>query len=230
MIIELKDDTRDSSYNAAGLSIYSNSKSIILSYTSIFVILWKQNELYEQLKIHDKMQEEFINIAAHELRTPIQPILGLTEVMRSKLADRKEEAGLLNVISRNAKRLHQLTENILDVTKIETNSLQLKKERFNLSEMISNAISDFKSQLTEYDNVRLELFSEEEDEIFVQADKTRIGQVVSNLLNNAIKFTKQRKCQEHTNISITINKHTDKDNNKKEVVVTIKDTGIGIAP
>jgi signal transduction histidine kinase len=81
MIIELKDDTRDSSYNAAGLSIYSNSKSIILSYTSIFVILWKQNELYEQLKIHDKMQEEFINIAAHELRTPIQPIFGLTYIV-----------------------------------------------------------------------------------------------------------------------------------------------------
>jgi two-component system, OmpR family, sensor histidine kinase VicK len=71
------------------------------------------------------MQEEFINIAAHELRTPIQPILGLTQVIHSKLADRKEEAELLNVISRNAKRLHQLTENILDITRTESNSLQL---------------------------------------------------------------------------------------------------------
>ncbi|HEY7082297.1 MAG TPA: hypothetical protein VH500_21615, partial [Nitrososphaeraceae archaeon] len=76
MIVELRDDTKDSSYYAAGLATYSNSKSIISSYASIFEILWKQNELYEQLKIHDRMQKEFINVAAHELRTPIQPILG----------------------------------------------------------------------------------------------------------------------------------------------------------
>src|ERR671930_2376262 len=175
MIIELKDDTRDNSYDAAGLSTYSDSKSIILSYASIFEILWKQNELYEQLKRHDKMQKEFINIAAHELRTPIQPILGLTQVIRSRIEDREEESELLNVVSRNAKRLQQLTENILDVTKIESNSLQLNKEEFNLREIILNAIADCKSQLKEYDNIRLEFLSKED--VFVEADKTRIGQV-----------------------------------------------------
>ncbi len=82
MIIELRDDTKDSSYYAAGLTTYSNSKSIISSYASIFESLWKQNELYEQLKIYDKMQQEFINVAAHELRTPIQPIISLTEMLR----------------------------------------------------------------------------------------------------------------------------------------------------
>src|SRR5919198_1824204 len=155
MIVELKDDTRDNSYDAAGLSTYSDSKSIVLSYASIFEILWKQNELYEQLKVQDKMQKEFINIAAHELRTPIQPILGLTQVIRSKIGDRGGEEELLNVISINAKRLQQLTKNILDVTKIESNSLQLNKEQFNLREMILNAMSDCKSQLKEYDNVGL---------------------------------------------------------------------------
>jgi signal transduction histidine kinase len=244
LVIEKKDDSKEYFIDAVGLATYSTSKPTVSSYVSIFENLWAQTELYhqlkvsnqqialanEQLKIHDRMQKEFINVAAHELRTPIQPILGLTQVMRSMLADRKEESELLNVISRNAMRLHQLTENILDVTKIESNSLQLNKEPFNLSEMISNAMSDFKSQLKEYDNVRLELLSNEEDAIFVQADKSRIGQVISNLLNNAIKFTQQRKCQEYTNISITLNKHADKDNNKKEVVITIKDRGIGIAP
>jgi signal transduction histidine kinase len=81
MIVELRDDTKDSSYYAAGLATYSNSKSIISSYASIFESLWKQNEVYEQLKIHDKMQQEFINVAAHELRTPIQPILGLAAMV-----------------------------------------------------------------------------------------------------------------------------------------------------
>jgi two-component system, OmpR family, sensor histidine kinase VicK len=232
MIVELKDDTRDNSYDAAGLSTYSDSKSIILSYASIFEILWKQNELYEQLKVQDKMQKEFINIAAHELRTPIQPILGLTQVIRSKMGDREGEEGseLLNVISRNAKRLYQLTENILDITKIESNSLQLNKEQFNLREMILNAMSDCKSQLKEYDNVRLEFLSKGAEDVFVQADKTRISQVIYNLLNNAIKFTQMEKSEEARIISVTLEENKYDDDNSKEVIVSIRDTGIGIAP
>jgi signal transduction histidine kinase len=149
--------------------------------------------------------------------------------MRSKLADRKDEAELLNVISRNTKRLQQLTENILDVTRIESNSLQLNKEQFDLHEMILNAMSDCRSQLKEYDNVRLESLSKEVDDIFVQADKTRIGQVICNLLNNAIKFTKEGKPRENVNISVTLKEHKGDDNNNR-VIVSIKDNGIGIAP
>jgi two-component system, OmpR family, sensor histidine kinase VicK len=133
MIVELRDDTKDSSYDAAGLATNSNSKSIISSYASIFESLWKQNELYEQLKINDKMQKEFINVAAHELRTPIQPILGLADILRSKETDGGQEAEYLDVIIRNAKRLQRLTENILDISRIESKSLDLKKESFNLS-------------------------------------------------------------------------------------------------
>ena len=79
LVIESKDDTKDNSYAASGLAAYSNSKPIALSYASIFESLWKQSELYEQLKVHSRMQKEFINIAAHKLRTPIQPILGLAK-------------------------------------------------------------------------------------------------------------------------------------------------------
>jgi len=204
LVMELKDDSKTTFVEAIGLSTYSNSKAGVSSYVAIFENLWRQAELYEQLKeaheqlkTHDKMQQEFINIAAHELRTPIQPILGLTQVLSSKLTYGKgggeDEVELLNVIRRNAKRLQQLTENILDVTRIESNSLQLNKEQFNLRELILNAISDSKGQLKESDDVSIKLVSKED--IFVQADKTRIGQVISNLLNNAIKFTQQRKCQ-----------------------------------
>jgi len=91
---ELRDDTKDSSYYAAGLATYSNSKSIISSYASIFESLWKQNELYEQLKIHDKMQQEFINVAAHELRTPYQSILGLADILHSEKIDGAEDSNL----------------------------------------------------------------------------------------------------------------------------------------
>ena len=106
LIIESKDDTKDNSYATSGLASYSNSKPIALSYASIFESLWKQSELYEQLKIHSKMQKEFINIAAHELRTPIQPILGLSEILRSKIReDDYEQKELLDTVIRNAKRL-----------------------------------------------------------------------------------------------------------------------------
>jgi K+-sensing histidine kinase KdpD len=233
LVMEVKDDSKSTFIEAIGLSTYSNSKAGVYSYVAIFENLWRQAELYEQLKeaheqlkTHDKMQEEFINIAAHELRTPIQPILGLIEIISTKLEDRKEEAELLNIISRNAKRLRQLTENILDITKIESNSLQLNKERFNLRDVICNAISDCKNQLKEYGNVKIELLSDRY--IFIRADKARISQVISNLLDNAVKFTKE--LEENRTISVRLEELTDTNNNNKEVVFSIKDTGIGIAP
>src|SRR5919202_446953 len=141
LVMELKDDTKSTFHEAIGLSTYSNSKAGVLSYVAIFENLWKQSELYEQLKTHDKMQKEFINIAAHELRTPMQPIIGLSEIVLSKTKD-EEQVKLFEVINRNAKRLQRLTEDILDVTKIESQSLNLKKEQFNLNQVISNAIED----------------------------------------------------------------------------------------
>src|ERR687885_381717 len=138
---------------------------------------------------------------------------------------------LLDAIVRNAKRLQELTENILDITRIESNSLQLKKEQFNLRQMISNAIADCKSQLREYDNVRLEFLSKEEDDAFVEADKTRMSQVIFNLLNNAIKFTQEEKGPEEGVISVTLEENKkNEEEDDKEVIVSIKDTGTGIAP
>ena len=228
LIIETKDDIKDNVYDAAGLAVYSDSKPIALSYASIFESLWKQSELYEQLKIHDKMQKEFINVAAHELRTPIQPILGLAEVLRSKKDEGRreeddkqkndEELLLLDTIIRNAKRLQRLTEDILDVTKIESQSLQLNKEQFNLREMMLNAITDSNNQLKKDSNIKLELVSKED--VFVKADKARLNQVIANLLSNAIKFT-----QEEGGI-ITIRMEI----TNSRILVSIKDTGTGINP
>jgi signal transduction histidine kinase len=229
LVVELKDDTKQTSEEAIGLAIYSNSKSTVLSYYSIFESLWKQTELYEQLreaheqlKLHDKIQKEFINIAAHELRTPIQPILGLSELIQSKIKE-AELCKLQGVVIRNAKRLQRLTEDILDVTRIESNSLNLKKGQFNLNEIILDIISDCRNQIQKEhkDNIKLELFSIEDD-IFVNADKNRLNQVISNLLNNAIKITK-----EDGIITIGIQK---KDNNDDYVIVSVKDTGTGIDP
>src|SRR5205085_4309258 len=138
LVMEIRDDTKETFVEAVGLSTYSNSKAGVLSYVAIFDNLWKQTELYEQLKTHDKMQKEFINIAAHELRTPIQPILGLAQHISSRIKEGKigpkEQNDLLNVVIRNARRLQQLTEDILDVTRIEGKSLKLRKEQFSLND------------------------------------------------------------------------------------------------
>ena len=141
LVMEIRDDSKQTFDEAIGLSTYSNSKPGVLSYVSIFENLWKETELYEQLKYQDKMQKEFINIAAHELKTPIQPILGITQILRSQIKDVKQQE-LLEITIRNAKRLQRLSNDILDITKIEGKSLELDKEDFNLNDVVINAIND----------------------------------------------------------------------------------------
>lgn len=185
----------------------------------------------EKLKLHDKMQKEFINIAAHELRTPIQPIIGLSEVLRSrrrgdieKMEEQIQHDEFLDIIIRNAKRLQNLSEDILDVTKIESQLLLLKKEKFNLNQLILNAVADSRNQITRENkdnNIKIELVFQAEADIYVEADKNRINQVLSNVLGNAIKFTKEG------TITIRIEK---KEEGGREVLVAIKDSGTGIDP
>jgi signal transduction histidine kinase len=218
LVIELRDDTKSTFYEAIGLSTYSSSKPGVLSYVSIFENLWIQTELYEQLKVHDKMQKDFINIAAHELRTPIQPILGLTEAVLSKSKDETQK-GLLEVVVRNAKRLRSLIENILDVTRIENQSLSLRKERHNINGIILNILEEYESR----DNKKkdyVKIVFTPKDDFFVEADKERVMQVISNLMNNAIKFT----------LKGTITVTTKKKEENNEIIVSIKDTGSGIDP
>ena len=203
LIIESRDDTKDNYYQAAGLAVYSNSRPIALSYASIFETLWKQAELNEQinlyneqLQVHNKMQQEFINIAAHELRTPIQPMLSLSEVLLSKRGNIEEYDDFLNGINRNAKRLHRLAENILDVTKIESQSLHLKKERFSLNDIIQSVLTEYQ-RLVDSSKVRLAM-TPNDDIAIVEGDKERLTQVLDNILSNAIKFTEEGK------ISVTL--------------------------
>jgi signal transduction histidine kinase len=218
LVIEVRDDSKSRFYEAIGLSTYSNSKPGVLSYVSIFENLWIQTELYEQLKVHDKMQKDFINIAAHELRTPIQPILGLSEAVLSKSKDETQKE-LLEVVVRNAKRLTTLIENILDVTRIENQSLSLRKERLNINGIVLNILEEYEGRDNKKkDNVKI-VFTPKDD-FFVEADKGRVMQVISNLMNNAIKFT----------LKGTITVTTKKKEENNEIIVSIKDTGSGIDP
>src|SRR5512133_3834268 len=168
------------------------------------------------------MKNEFINVAAHELRTPIQPILGLTEILRSKIKE-PEQQELLDVTIRNAKRLQRLTEDILDVTKIESKSLNLNKEVFNLNDIITNTVDDIVANIakkSQHANL-IKLVYQQRD-IFIKADKARITQVVFNILNNAVKFTEAKVDEERRGRGI-INIYAEKVDG--QALVTIKDSG-----
>jgi signal transduction histidine kinase len=214
MIFELRDDTKESSYEAVGLALYSDSKTLAMSYASLFENIWKQTELYEKLEAHDNMQKEFINIAAHELRTPIQPILGLAEVLQASIHKEPEKL-YVDRILRNARRLEKLTEDLLDVTRIESHLLYLNKEPFNLKDVILAQIKDYQKRA---DDNGMELHYDYKD-VTVNADKARITQVIANLLRNAISFTERGGL-----ISIT------SDTKNDEAVISIRDRGSGISP
>jgi two-component system, OmpR family, sensor histidine kinase VicK len=222
LAVELKDDTKNNVRHAIGLSSYSNSKSTVLSYVSIFEILWTQTEMYEQLKIHDKMQREFINIAAHELRTPIQPILGLADIVGSKVKEDKQLSQLMEAINRNAKRLQRLTEDILDVTRIEGNKLILHRSIFDLRATILELITDYEREeqrTNGHRKISLSISNNMDKSIIIDGDKERITQVISNLLGNTIKFT-----DKEGEISFHVERDT------QQVIVSIKDNGKGIDP
>jgi len=184
----------------------------------------------KKLSIHDKMQKEFINIAAHELRTPIMPILGDAIFLEKQFDAGKNEVMIdkeqVSSIIRNAKRLKRLASDILDITKIESQSLKLNKEEFNISDIILSSIRDIKAQIASSNPEQLDNlhFIYDPKEIFVIADKNRITQVMFNLLSNSLKFT------EKGNIHITLSLEKDNITNKNFVSVNISDSGQGIDP
>jgi len=252
MVWELKDDTLKDPYQAGGIATYSNIPSVASSYASIIHVIHKQTDLYEQLKdskerlemlnkqleSHNIIQQEFINIAAHELRTPIQPILGLSEIALAryeKIFDRDNPwlKETLEVINRNAKRLHRLTDDILDVTRIDSKILKLNKESVDVDEVIDKVIDDFRNKVDHTNEKQVKIvkmikvhsnkskYGTESQSVKLICDKNRVMQIISNLISNAIKFSSK-------DGTITILKEVSKNN--KSIVISIIDRGSGIDP
>ena len=219
LAIEKTDDSKLDFIEAIGLTTYSNSEPTVISYVSIFEGFWKQGELLNQLEAHDKMQREFINIASHEMKTPTQAILGTSGLLKY-YPERKDE--LIEIIQRNAKRLQTLIGNILDVTRIESQTLMLNTERFDMRELVSSVIEDYNDRAKVGNIQIINKNSNSINPIFVEVDRDRIVQVLSNLLSNAIKFTNQGE------ISINLVEKIQDKEGKKEVIVSVTDTGSGI--
>ena len=216
LAIEKTDDSKLDFIKAIGLSTYSNSEPTVMSYISIYEGLSMQADLNEQLKTHSQMQKEFINIAAHELRTPAQSILGFSELAVTSNGLSAEVQDLLNPIYNNAVRLSKLIEDVLSITKIESRTLNLDRVRLNINENITNVISDLKNQIRTPNKLNVEILNAKKP-LYVVADKLRLYQVIANLVGNAIKFTQEG------NISIGARIEDGSD-----IVVSVKDTGKGI--
>jgi signal transduction histidine kinase len=219
LVFEKKDDNAEKFTDALGLGTYSNSKPTVISYASIFESLWKQVELYEQQRVLNELQSDFINIASHEMKTPTQSILGYAELLEGCYEGRAE----VDAIRRNAERLHKLATNLLDVTRIDSQNLRLRKEKINLNEKILNVKRDIENQFLKNHALIIQFLEPtQKDPIYVEADKIRIYEVISNLLINAIKFTQKG--------TISISADMVRSNIRDEVVIRIRDTGVGIHP
>lgn len=266
LVMELKDDSKNSIEEAIAYALLTTSKYITLSYISMFNTLWRQSELNEfiteqnlelkmkneelsqhqtelqesfqylaevnkdltaanlKIQAHSKVQTEFINVAAHELRTPTQAIIGYCEMIES-LPERSKD--YIARLKRNAERLYGLTSDILDATKIEIGALTMKMTHFNLTETIDEVIYDIRKKAYlvykesgAVDNLIPNIKFSEKRPLFIQADRDRIIQVLSNLLDNAIKFSEG----EAISISLIMN------DSKNEVNIAVEDRGGGIDP
>ena len=212
------------------LSVLSNSFNYMVNFIKntkkedkLINELKKANE---ELKYKDQLKNEFINVAAHEIKTPIQPIIALSELLQQEgINNIEKNKELLNIILRNSKRLKQLTEDVLDVASIESGSFFLNKEKFNLMEMITDVLKEYKQTIQNKNNVKFFLEFNDNNELSIEADKNRLTQVIHNLLDNAIKFTKEG------SITVIVERKKDNTNDKcDEILVSIKDTGAGIHP
>ena len=270
LVMEIKDGIAESLHATIGLSTLSNSKSTVASYSAIFENLSKQNQLYKQLKEAyqtventNAIQQEFINVAAHELRTPIMPILGYAEMLLEEETDDIKKQALMSIVH-NSERLQKLASNILDIAQMDSKTFRLQKEPLNLNSVLSQIIKDYTKRLQEQktsdvtrlissttatssgsnelnpnsrrDETRLFLQSKVKEDVFIDADKERLTQVIYNLLDNAFKFNDK---DGSVQIILESRLHRLEEQPKEEgkqqelgqqVIISISDSGTGIDP
>jgi signal transduction histidine kinase len=227
--VELVNPEAESFLEAIGFAIYSNNKRSADLYRWMFELLWNERVINLEAKKANQMQKEFMNVAAHELRTPIQPIVGLAHLLRFEKEYMKgKEQESLDVIIRNAERLQRLAENILDASRIESQRLTLRKVRFKLNDLLFNIVENYYTEGTNPSSSGKDvsvLYEPPNENIVIEADKERISQVVRNIIGNALEFTKEG------NVIVTLRKERQQENEGREIaVVTVTDTGCGIDP
>src|SRR5437867_3788769 len=176
----------------------------------------------EKLAKQDKVMHDFINIAAHELKSPITPILLATSLAQPKDGDKQVtlSKNAFDMIVSNARRLKRVARDILDVARIESNFLDIHKQNFELNELLDSIVKEYAAQVKQDSSKKVEFLFSCNGPIEIDGDKDRIIQVVHNLVDNAVRFTNEG--------SVIIK--AVKGASESHVVVSIKDSGTGIHP
>ena len=203
-------------------NVLTKKESLIWYNAAIFESLWKQSILEKKVKslstklaIKNTSNNNFMRIMAHELKTPIQPLLGFSEMVQSNSrlnTDQKND--LLKIIARNARKLDLLTNNILDYARMENDIFTLRRDDFDITKVVTELISDYQIQAARK-NIKF-TFSSPDEPLIINADKIRITEVLDNLLSNSFKFTVKGEVQ----ISL--------ERNQNLLHIEVKDSGMGI--
>jgi two-component system, OmpR family, sensor histidine kinase VicK len=234
LVIETRDDTRGTFEQAIGLATFSNSEPTVMPYVTIFGSFWRETDLYDRARQADKIKDDFVNVAAHELRNPISPIMAggdfaMEDVrkLREGKVDQQTLDSLtdnINMIMRNASKLYKLSEDILQVSKIESGTFTLNIERVELKLLLELAIQDARKRIENEKkpvDIRLDcrLNNNAKGKFALFCDNSKINQVLYNLIDNAIRFTDQG--------SVTVSAAL---YNPAELIVRVEDSGKGIHP
>jgi signal transduction histidine kinase/CheY-like chemotaxis protein len=210
----------------------TDNEQVVFSHIAAFEMIWKLTGALQKVTNNDKVKEDFVNICAHELRSPIQPILGLSILVKNKITDANQRE-ILDVIIRNAKRLKRLADDLLEVTKIESNLIKLDKEKFNLNDFLNETLFDYETKVSKEENnddnnTHLNIIKSIPDEIVfsVDADKDRLIQVIHNILNNAVRARSDG--NNNNDLDNEAIYFSLRQNNENEVQISVKDRGSGI--
>lgn len=228
VVWEVKDDNQEKFTDALGPAIFIESAKTSETCAAIFDSLWNQSKVYTELKNlhhklrnHDRMQNKFMDLVAHELRTPLQSILGLTELLNKEI-ENNDQNRMLSIAIINARKLQRLSENILDITRLEGNIMHLNKESFNLNQLVKSIVADT-NKVIEYNKSITFEYENFEKECMVFADKFRIGQVILNLIDNSIRFISKK-----GTIAVALSEKII--HSKDIIVLSIKDDGESLKP
>jgi signal transduction histidine kinase len=232
IVIETKDDSKGTFERAIGLATFSNSKPTVLPYVTIFESFWRETDLYEKAREADRLKDEFVNIAAHELRNPISPIIGSADFAMEDIRKLREGKGddvtldsleeNIRIIERNATKLYKLSEDILQVSKVESGTFSLRVGQVDLKALCEMAVQDTKKRIESEKkplDIRLDykIANNGSGGGAIFCDSSKISQVLHNLLDNAVKFTDKGP------IAISTEMH-----DERSIIFKIEDSGVGI--
>lgn len=233
LVIETKDDAKGNFENAVGLATFSNSKFTVMPYVTIFESFWRETDLYERARDADRIKDEFVSIAAHELRNPISPIMASGDFAMEEVKKLKEGkidkqtldslTDNISMIVRNAAKLYKLSEDILQVSRIESGTFSLNVEMVDVKALLEMVIQDAKKKI-ENEKKLIDIcldyrLDDNGKEFALSCDSSKINQVLYNLLDNAVKFT------DHGSIILSVGMR-----DATEVIVKVEDSGSGIDP